>query len=182
MIGDIMSKKTVKAILILFTLITFGKILNPAVIMMFLIISLTLIAIHLSGEDFKGIFKKRYNSTTLNDLLKVKPYEFEKIVADYYKSQGYTVLQTKKTGDGGKDLVMFKGAKTYFVECKQYAPGNAVSRPLVQKLVGACYPHRAEAIFVTTSKFTKEAKQEAGLSKVQLIDGSQLLQKINSQR
>nr|DAK49435.1 MAG TPA: Restriction endonuclease [Caudoviricetes sp.] len=175
-----MSKKTVKAILILFTIITFGKILNPTVIMMFLIIAIATVAIHLSGEDFKNIFKKPYSRMTMNDLMKVNPYQFERVVADYYKSQGYTVLQTRKSGDGGKDLVMYKGTKTYFVECKQFAQSNAVGRPLVQKLVGACHPHNAEAIFVTTSKFTEDARQEARLSKVQLVDGSQLLQKINS--
>ena len=177
-----MSKRTIKAILILFTILTFGKILNPTIIMMFIIITITLVAIHLSGEDFKNIFQKRHTKLTMNDLMKVDPYQFERVVADYYKSQGYTVLPTKRTGDGGKDLVMFKGAKTYFVECKQYSKGNNVSRPLVQKLVGACHPHNAKAIFVTTSKFSNEAIQEARLSKVELIDGPTLLQKINSQR
>ena len=175
-----MSKKTIKVILILFAIITFGKILNPAFIMMLITISVAMIAINLSGEDLKSLFRRNRNRMTMNELMSVDPYKFERVVADYYKSQGYTVLSTKKSGDGGKDLVMFKNNKTYFVECKQYASNNHVSRPLVQKLVGACHPHGAEAIFVTTSKFTQEAIQEGRISRVEMVDGSKLLSKLNS--
>lgn len=112
-------------------------------------------------------------------LLKMSPDRFESFIAELYKKQGYEVSVTPKSGDGGKDIVMRKDGRTYFVECKRFSKGNRVSRPTVQRLVGACYPTRAIPIFVTTSSFTKEAKEEASRSDVCLIDGDELMRIIN---
>ncbi|NCE78318.1 restriction endonuclease [Turicibacter sp. TS3] len=112
-------------------------------------------------------------------LIKMSPDRFELFVAEVYKRQGYDVSVTKKSGDGGKDIVMRKGGRTYFVECKKFSK-DRVSRPTVQKLVGACYPSKAIPIFVTTSEFTKEAREEAYRSGVCLVDGDELIRMIQS--
>ncbi len=130
-------------------------------------------AIYLSGERLS--FTKRKQISNINQLLQMSPYKFESYVADFFREQGYTVFQTKCSNDGGKDLVMYKGGETYYVECKRYAKNNLVSRPLIQKLVGACYPVGAIPIFVTTSSFTQGAITEARKSGVQLIDGHKLI-------
>ena len=41
------------------------------------------------------------------------PFKFEDYIAAIYKKLGYSVEQTKKTGDGGKDIIIKKGGKTY---------------------------------------------------------------------
>ena len=112
--------------------------------------------------------------------MRLNPYQFEKVVGDYYRDCGYVVHQTKRSNDGGKDLVMYKGGQTYYVEVKRYAKSNPVSRPLVQKLVGACHPVGAKGIFVTSSRFTKEAIAEAHRSNIELIDGNQLIKMLRS--
>lgn len=137
-------------------------------------------AIYLSDESFTGIFRKRINVSSLEELRRLDPYQFEKVVGDYFRDCGYVVQQTKRSNDGGKDLIMYKCGQTYYVEVKRYGKSNPVSRPLIQKLVGACHPVGAKGIFVTTSRFTKEAIDEAHRSGIQLIDGDQFIRLLKS--
>ena len=156
------------------------KIGGSALVMIFLTLGIAFGAIYISGESFTGIFRKRINVSSLEELRRLDPYQFEKVVGDYFRDCGYTVQQTKRTGDGGKDLIMYKGGQIYFVEVKRYGKSHPVDRPLIQKLVGACHPNNAKGIFVTTSRFTQGAINEANRSGIQLIDGDQFIRMLNS--
>ena len=175
-----MSKKFVLSVLILFVILTFGKILNPYAIMMFLILAIGLGAVYLSGFSFRSLFQRSLSIKSLDEMMKMTPYAFEGYVADYFRSAGYTVFQTKRSRDGGKDLVMYKDGQTFFVEVKRYAKSNHIQRPLIQKLVGACHPEGARGIFVTTSSFSKGAIAEAYRSNIRLIDGQELVRLLKS--
>ncbi len=172
--------KYLNALLFLLILLILYKTGGPALAMIFFMLFVTITAIYLSGESLSGLFSRRINAKTLDELMQLNPYEFEKVIAQLFRDYGYTVHQTRKSADGGKDLVMYKGGETYFVECKRYAKNNKIGRPLVQKLVGACHPTLAKPIFVTTSSFTSEAISEAQRSRVQLIDGRGLERMLNS--
>lgn len=168
------------AILLLLLMMVLYKIGGMTLLMILLTLAIGFGAIYISGESLGGIFKKRIDVNTLDELIRLTPYQFEKVVGDCFRDRGYVVHQTSKTGDGGKDLVMFKGGVTYYVECKKYAKGNAIGRPLIQKLVGACYPANAKGIFVTTSKFTQGAITEARRSNIDLIDGQAFIKMLRS--
>lgn len=174
------SVKYLQTLLFLLLMLVSYKSGGPALAMIFFMLFVTITAIYLSGESLSGLFSRRINATTLDELMQLNPYEFEKAIAQLFRDYGYTVHQTRKSADGGKDLVMYKGGETYFVECKKYAKSNKIGRPLIQKLVGACHPASAKPIFVTTSSFTSEAISEAQRSKVQLIDGRGLERMLNS--
>lgn len=156
------------------------KIGGAALVMILLTVGIGFGAIYLSGESFSGIFRKRIDVSSLEELRRLDPYQFEKVVGDYFRDCGYTVQQTKRTGDGGKDLIMYKGGQIYFVEVKRYGKSHPVDRPLIQKLVGACHPNNAKGIFVTTSRFTKGAIDEAHRSNIELIDGDQFIRLLKS--
>ena len=47
-------------------------------------------------------------------------WEFEEEVAKVFRLNGYSAEVTKKTGDGGADLIMFKGDEKYAVQCKHW--------------------------------------------------------------
>lgn len=173
------SVKYLQSLLFLLLMLVSYKSGGPALAMIFFMLFVTITAIYLSGESLSGLFSRRINATTLDELMQLNPYEFEKAIAQLFRDYGYTVHQTRKSADGGKDLVMYKGGETYFVECKKYAKSNKIGRPLIQKLVGACHPASAKPIFVTTSSFTSEAIAEAQRSKVRLIDGRQLESMLN---
>lgn len=156
------------------------KIGGSSLVMIFLTLGIGFGAIYLSGESLSGIFRKRIDVSSLEELRRLDPYQFEKVVGDYFRDCGYTVQQTKRSNDGGKDLIMYKNGQIYYVEVKRYGKGNPVSRPLIQKLVGACHPVGAKGIFVTTSRFTKEAIDEAHRSNIELIDGDQFIKMLRS--
>lgn len=166
--------------LTLILMLVLYKIGGSALVMIFFTVGVGFGCIYLSGESFCGIFRKRIDVTSLEELMRLNPYQLEKVVGDYYRDRGYIVHQTKKTNDGGKDLVMYKGGQTYYVEVKRYSKRNVVQRPLIQKLVGACHPVGAKGIFVTTSSFSSGAITEAHRSDIELIDGKTFVRMLKS--
>jgi restriction system protein len=57
----------------------------------------------------------------LDYLLNLSPEEFETAVAAMYRAFGFAVKQTPVSNDFGRDLILVKGGKSTFVECKRYA-------------------------------------------------------------
>ncbi len=87
---------------------------------------------------------------------------------------------TKKTADGGIDGIINEdrlGLDSIYIQAKRWKD-TVVSRPEIQKFSGALdTPGATKGIFITTSTFTKEAKEYAkniNNKKIVLIDGSQL--------
>jgi hypothetical protein len=84
-----------------------------------------------------------------------------------------------KAGDGGIDGIIKEdklGLDLLYIQAKRW-DNATVGRPEIQKFVGALHGRRAKkGIFLTTSTFSKEAKDYAdGLeTKVILIDGPEL--------
>ena len=163
------------AILSVLALLLVIKIGGIGLLMILITILIGIGAIYLSGESLSSIFKRNLKGTTLEELIQMTPYEFETFMARYFKGEGFVVQQTSRTNDGGKDLILHKNGQLYYVEVKRYSRSNGIQRPLIQKLVGACYPVKAKGIFVTTSYFSKGAIDEARRSNVQLIDGQKLM-------
>jgi hypothetical protein len=92
------------------------------------------------------------------------PRKFEEIVGEMLDKLGYDISLTPESKDGGFDMyAAWKdglGEFLYLVECKRYAPHKTVGVQLVRALHGVVEEKRASAgILVTTSHFTKEAKE-----------------------
>jgi hypothetical protein len=47
-------------------------------------------------------------------------WEFEEEVAKIFRLNGYKAKVTKKTGDGGIDIILYKNDLKYIVQCKHY--------------------------------------------------------------
>lgn len=95
-------------------------------------------------------------------IYKLSPSMFEELVAELLEREGYSVEVTKKTRDGGKDILVAHhsiiGNFLFYVECKRYAPNNHVGIQLVKNLYATVSADRATAgLLVTTSYFTKPA-------------------------
>lgn len=119
---------------------------------------------------------KRKSNLRSIDYMKLDPYQFERFCANVLNANGYQMMVTKKSGDGGKDLVGWNSRnERVFGEVKQYKDSNKVSRPLMQKLRGAMADAGVErGVFITTSSFTSEALEYAKRNKIQCIDRSGL--------
>lgn len=124
--------------------------------------------------------KIQLSRKTIKELQSMDPFKFEDYIAAIYKKLGYSVEQTKKTGDGGKDIIIKKGGKTYFVECKRYQ--KPIDAHKMRDFIGACAigGPNIKGIYVTTSSFTKDAEQAAKQQGIQLIYGEKLTDLIDS--
>ena len=108
--------------------------------------------------------------------MKLDPYQFEAFCMRVLNANGYQMMMTSKSNDGGKDLVGWDNYnQRIFGEVKQYKKDNKVSRPLLQKLKGAMVDSKVErGIFITTSDFTREALEYAKRNKIKCINGNGL--------
>ncbi|EOS61067.1 hypothetical protein C815_00795 [Firmicutes bacterium M10-2] len=124
-----------------------------------------------------------FEDITIKKLLsrfEKNPTRFEVYCGMLFEKLGYEIKVTPPVNDGGYDLYVFKGGTPFgLAECKLYAPSTKVSRPVIQKLVGANEIEKAPHLFViTTSSFTKEAVEYAAYTNVELIDGKKILEMI----
>ncbi|MEC8964976.1 MAG: restriction endonuclease [Pseudomonadota bacterium] len=124
-------------------------------------------------------------------ICEITPRQFEEIVAEVFKSKGYEVDLTKRTRDGGKDIIAIHTdslgiSNKYFIECKCYSENNKINVDVVRTLYGVKNTKDGpnKAILVTTSTFTNDARKfvenEASSSwDLSLVDRERLLQWLN---
>lgn len=121
----------------------------------------------------------------LDKVKSISPSDFEKLVVELLVKMGYggsiedAAQVTKFTGDEGIDGVIKEdvlGLDSIYIQAKHYTTGS-VGRPELQAFVGALSPkHAKKGVFITTSSFSKSAKDyaDAAEAKIILIDGYQL--------
>lgn len=114
------------------------------------------------------------------------PSFFEKLVVDLLLAMGYGCDDKSgqvigKSHDGGIDGIISEdklGLNIIYIQAKRYNEGNNVGRPEIQRFIGAM--QRAEkGVFITTSKFTREAIEFANAENrkhIRLIDGDNLVE------
>jgi restriction system protein len=118
----------------------------------------------------------------LSKLKHSSPSHFERIVVELLVKMGYGGSRSDagkaigRSGDGGIDGIIKEdrlGLELLYVQAKRW-DSNPVGRPDVMQFAGALQAHHAtKGIFITTSRFTTEAKdyvKQIG-SKIVLIDG-----------
>jgi restriction system protein len=95
---------------------------------------------------------------------KLKPREFEEMMAELYQKLGYTVKElTKRTRDGGRDIYLAGsnsiGSFLYIVECKNFHVNSPVGVDIIRHLYGVQELEKEKvtgSILATTSRFTKD--------------------------
>jgi restriction system protein len=121
----------------------------------------------------------------LNNVRSGSTTKIESIVLAVLHVLGYgqdrTQLRKTSAGaDGGIDGVISVdrlGLEKVYLEAKRYAEDNKVSRPAIHGFLGALSERRAaKGVFITTSSFSKEARECASRASdsLVLIDGDEL--------
>lgn len=113
----------------------------------------------------------------LNDkrfVYQLTPREFEEVVEEVFKRQGFQTRLTPQTRDGGKDIITTKSILgrpvMFLIECKRYNEMNKIGVDIVRALYGVQTAEWAnKAIIVTSSYFTEDAQRFAEQQKT-LID------------
>lgn len=113
---------------------------------------------------------------TASTLFDMSWQEFEMLVGDAYRIQGFSVSETGGGGaDGGVDLVLTKGRERTLVQCKQWR-AYKVGVDVVRELYGVMAASGASAgIVVTSGRFTGDAKEFARGRNVELVEGPELV-------
>lgn len=108
--------------------------------------------------------------------------EFEEIVEQLLKDEGFETLLTNSTRDGGRDIIAIKAGingkpVVFYVECKRYSRQNKVTVGIVRSLYGVQTSDKInKACVITSSLFTKDAIEFAQKQNVMidLVDGDAL--------
>lgn len=107
----------------------------------------------------------------------LNPFEFEKEVAYWFEQQGYNSVVTKKTGDGGVDIIISKGKYKAYVQCKRYKTSK-VDRPTLNALYGVvCADNVDQGIVVCLLGITDEANEFAKKVGIKIITVDELAPK-----
>ena len=110
-------------------------------------------------------------------LLRMDPFQFERHAMSFFDAAGLEAWATRKSNDFGVDGFAIHPEGLMIVQCKRNASENKVGRPTVQQLKGVIEEQGAiRGYLITTSTFTDEALESAGLSdKLVLVDLDKLV-------
>jgi restriction system protein len=115
----------------------------------------------------------------IQEVDRMSSREFEFFCAKLFELQGYRAKVTKATGDGGKDVILWKGNNKYYVECKHFNRNGKVSRPIANKLYGTmCADGVHKGFIVTTGSCTKECREWCRKTGIKIISHDELVGEI----
>ncbi len=116
-------------------------------------------------------------------LKKLNPYEFERLLALYFRDHGFEVEETGRTGDGGVDLILTdkKGYRTA-VQAKHWNFG-----PVGPEIIRGTHSARMNpnpschfAMVVTSNDITPQARKEAEDRRMEYWHGGLLVHKLSN--
>lgn len=112
---------------------------------------------------------------TVQDLLELSPREFEEMVVDLYRAQGYSAKRTGSPGDHGVDVVVrASNGEKWVAQCKRWR--TLVGEPVVRDFYGVMQHEKADqGIIVAVRGFTPQARDWARGKPILLYDGSEFL-------
>lgn len=119
--------------------------------------------------------------TGLDSLRAMSWREFEMLVGEAFRRQGYAIEETGLGGaDGGIDLLLRKDGRTELVQCKQWRT-RQVKVSTVREMWGLASHHRAAGVkIVCVGEYTADAEAFAAGKSIELICGDALLALVRS--
>ncbi|MCD0258141.1 restriction endonuclease [Xanthomonas melonis] len=119
--------------------------------------------------------------TTLESLAAGGWRQFEQLVGEAFRRQGYSVEETGLGGaDGGIDLILRKERRRTLVQCKQWKR-QQVGVSVVREMYGLLTHHQAHAVKIAwIGTYTKDAERFAEGKPIEMIGGEQLLHMIRA--
>lgn len=125
--------------------------------------------------------RRRFDKQSGIDSIKDLDWrEFESLLSEAFRRQGFVVEHTGKAGpDGGIDVRLSKAGAVSLVQCKHWKQ-QQVGVKIVRELLGVVTSEKAQSgIVVTSGQFTTAAIEFAAKNPVRLIDGNELVQMIS---
>lgn len=165
------------------TLAAFGEVSKgPA----FVMIAWILLGMCWAAAFFSFIARRQRSrlleaQTSFDSLRAMNWKQFEMLVGEAFRRQGYRVEETGLGGaDGGIDLRMSKNGMVTLVQCKQWR-SQRVDVKVVREMYGLLTHHGADTVkIVAIGDFTPDAQRFAQGKPIELIHGEVLLALIRS--
>lgn len=112
----------------------------------------------------------------LDSIASLRWQEFERLVGEAFRQQGYAVEETGQGGaDGGVDLVLSRAGHTTLVQCKHWRR-RQVPVTTVREMWGLLAHHGADSIkIVCVGDFTPDARRFAQGKEIELVSGEELV-------
>ncbi|SDB20198.1 restriction system protein [Desulfonatronum thiosulfatophilum] len=155
----------------------FGKIILP------LAFGFAGIASAINAYRQKKLFADVQSRPRASTLQAMSWQEFERLVAEHFRRQGFSVTRNGGAGpDGGVDLDLRKGEEIHLVQCKQWKAYKVGVQP-VREFYGIMSARGAAGgFFITSGTYTTDARTFAHGLNLELIDGQRLLALIDQTR
>jgi restriction system protein len=130
---------------------------------------------------------KSWRQKLYNILVSMDAYAFERLSQRLLRECGFTHVEvTKKSGDGGIDgtgKLKINGIFSFNIafQCKRYKDTIPVSAAAIRDFRGSLTTDIEKGVFITTSSFSKAAKEEAskpGKKQIDMMDGEEFMDKL----
>jgi len=161
------------------TLAGLGNVVGHSLIHTFALFLQYLVPVGLLISATIGFFK-RSQAKSLVSSARANPKaisemswrEFERLVSEAFRQRGYVVSGFGGSGpDGGVDLGLVKNGERFLVQCKHWRR-EQVGVTVVRELNGVMAAADAQGGFVVTGgQFTREAREFAKGTQIELLDG-----------
>ncbi len=125
------------------------------------------------GSRIKRIITDIYNNN--QSIYTMQPSDFEDMIAELLRFQQFEVEMTKRTRDGGYDLIAVKNIGEFpvrfLVECKRHARARKIGVGIVRSFRDVINTYGAnKGIIVTSSYFSPDAERERLQGKPYMLD------------
>ena len=135
--------------------------------------------------DAMSVIRAKYIDTPVlgNEFKSISDRQLELLVAKLYEKMGYSVTVTKKTRDGGKDVIAERRdagrLEKLLIEAKHHISPIGVSK--IRELLGVVSSEKVnKGVLITTSKFSKDAVTFAKSNpRIEIIDNRQIVKLLN---
>jgi len=140
-------------------------------------------------ETLEEAEELEWQDQVLEAVKQMSPAAFERLCQRLLRESGFIQVEvTGKSGDGGidgKGVVKLGGVLSFHVifQCKRY--GGSVTASAIRDFRGATMGRADKGLFLTTGKFTRDARKEAqrdGAPPIDLIDGDDLITMLKEKR
>ena len=154
----------------------FGPLITPLLHfagLMFAVVFALVAGVSLFQSRRKQRLLNRQNS--LESIRELSWREFEELVAQAFRQEGYRVVENDTPGpDGGVDIILHKEGQRHLVQCKNWR-NRQVGVRVVREIYGVLAAENAQqALVVCSGDFTSDARQFAAGKPIKLIDGTAL--------
>ena len=136
-----------------------------------------------TNEEIEDI--EKWKEGLLDVIKSLSPQEFEKLCQRILRESGFIQVEiTGRSGDGGIDgigMIKLAGFLSFRIifQCKRYQ-GNVTSQQ-IREFKGTMVGRADTGLFLTTGRFTRDAKEEAvrdGSTPIDLVNGTELVEKM----